>query len=144
MTPPPSPDARFRAAQTLARKIGLLLDTVRGQDGATYQFKDIQQSLEQDHGVKLTRSRWQDIKTGNSLTAQPENVLRALASFFGVPAEYLLQEDGELPERVQQELELLKSMRRARVRDFATRTLADVDSETLRAITELLEDSEDL
>lgn len=144
MTHDPSPDARFKAAQSLARKIELLLDVVRASDGATYQFKEIQEALERNHNVKLTRSRWQDIKTGNTLVAQPENILRALAAFFDVPAEYLLQEDGELPDRVQQELELLRSMRRARVRDFATRTLADVDNETLQAITELLEDSEDL
>ncbi|TYC96615.1 hypothetical protein FQ377_13835 [Arthrobacter echini] len=64
-----------------------------------------------------------------------------MADFFQVDTDYLLKADGDVPERIQHELELLAAMRRAKVKEFATRTLAEVDNETLDAIAALLDDS---
>lgn len=127
-------------SQVLSRKIDLLLDVVRRDDGQGFEYKDLESSLAQK-GIKLSRTRWQNIKSGDSPSAQPKDVLVAIAEFFGVNASYLLETEGELPERIKSELELLRSMRRARVKDFATRTLADIDTETLKAITELIDES---
>ncbi|MBT1003975.1 hypothetical protein KIH31_15405 [Paenarthrobacter sp. DKR-5] len=63
-----------------------------------------------------------------------------MARFFSVDPRYLLEEIGELPERVQKELELLRSMRRAQVKSFAARTLGPVDPATLEALTKLIDD----
>ena len=68
-------------------------------------------------------------------------MVTALAEFFEINPDYLLKSDGEVPERIQHELELLAAMRRAKVKEFATRTLAEVDNETLDAIAALLDDS---
>jgi hypothetical protein len=106
-----------------------------------YEFQDIQEALEQK-GVKLSRTRWHHIKVGDATVPQPREIVEALADFFSVNREYLLEEDGPVPERIQHELELLAAMRRARVKEFATRTLAEVDNATLAAIAELLDDSQ--
>ncbi|WMY80058.1 hypothetical protein [Citricoccus sp. I39-566] len=131
----------LRASQVLSRKIGLLLDVMTTSEGRKFEFHDIAEALAQK-GVKLSRTRWHHLKVGDSTVPQPRELLEALADFFNVNPAYLLTEDGPLPERIQHELELLAAMRRARVREFATRTLADVDDETLAAIAALLEDSQ--
>ncbi|WAP52448.1 hypothetical protein OL239_04070 [Arthrobacter sp. ATA002] len=131
----------LRESQILARKIDLLLDVMVSADGKPYEFQDIQTALA-EKGVKLSRTRWHHIKTGDATVRQPPEVIGALAEFFQVNPEYLLDADGAVPERIQHELELLAAMRRARVKEFATRTLADVDNETLDAIAALLDDSQ--
>lgn len=130
----------LRESQILARKIDLLMDVVVTTEGRPYEFHDIQSALAKK-GVKLSRTRWHHLKTGDATVRQPVDVISALAEFFQVNPDYLLNTDGEVPERIQQELELLAAMRRAKVKEFATRTLADVDNETLDAIAALLDDS---
>ncbi|MCC9195654.1 helix-turn-helix domain-containing protein [Arthrobacter sp. zg-Y820] len=131
----------LKESQILARKIDLLLDVVVTTEGKPYEFQDIQSALA-EKGVKLSRTRWHHMKTGDATVRQPPEVVIALAEFFQVNPDYLLNSDGEVPERIQHELELLASMRRAKVKEFATRTLADVDNETLDAIAALLDDSQ--
>ena len=130
----------LRESQILARKIDLLLDVMVSADGKPYEFQDIQTALA-EKGVKLSRTRWHHIKTGDTTVRQPAEVISALADFFQVNPDYLLDSNGVVPERIQHELELLAAMRRAKVKEFATRTLADVDNETLDAIAALLDDS---
>ena len=130
----------LRESQILARKIDLLLDVVTTAEGKPFEFHDIQSALA-EKGVKLSRTRWHHIKTGDATVRQPPEVLTALAEFFQINPDYLLRSDGEVPERIQHELELLAAMRRAKVKEFATRTLAEVDNETLDAIAALLDDA---
>lgn len=131
----------LRAAQVLSRKIELLLDVMSTSEGRRCEFQDIHDALEHK-GVRLSRTRWHHIKVGDTTTPQPRELLEALADFFNVNPEYLLKEDGPIPERIQHELELLAAMRRAKVKEFATRSLAEVDNETLEAIAALLDDSQ--
>jgi hypothetical protein len=131
----------LRASQALSRKIELLLDVVTASGGNRYEFQDVRDALEQK-GVKLSRTRWHHIKAGDATVPQPREIVEALADFFGVNREYLLEENGPVPERIQHELDLLAAMRRAKVREFATRTLQEVDNDTLAAIAALLDDSQ--
>lgn len=130
----------LKESQILARKIDLLLDVVVTTEGKPYEFQDIQSALA-EKGVKLSRTRWHHLKSGDATVRQPTEVVTALAEFFEINPDYLLKSDGEVPERIQHELELLAAMRRAKVKEFATRTLAEVDNETLDAIAALLDDS---
>ncbi|WP_104052995.1 MULTISPECIES: hypothetical protein [unclassified Arthrobacter] len=130
----------LRESQILARKIDLLLDVVQTSEGKPFEFHDIQSALA-EKGIKLSRTRWHHMKSGDATVRQPVEVVTGLAEFFQINPSYLLEADGEVPERIQSELELLAAMRRAKVRDFATRTLSEVDSETLDAIAALLDDS---
>ncbi|MET4058766.1 hypothetical protein ABIB35_000291 [Arthrobacter sp. UYP6] len=130
----------LRESQILARKIDLLLDVVLTTEGKPYEFQDIQSALA-ENGIKLSRTRWHHMKAGDATVRQPTEVVIGLAEFFGINPDYLLTADGEIPDRIKSELELLAAMRRAKVREFATRTLSEVDSETLDAIAALLDDS---
>ncbi|MCC3268316.1 hypothetical protein MUG94_14450 [Arthrobacter gengyunqii] len=130
----------LRESQILARKIDLLLDVVQTSEGKPFEFHDIQSALA-EKGIKLSRTRWHHMKSGDATVRQPAEVITGLAEFFQINPSYLLEADGEVPERIQSELELLAAMRRAKVREFATRTLSEVDSQTLDAIAALLDDS---
>ncbi|MFC8041532.1 hypothetical protein ACFUOZ_19445 [Paenarthrobacter sp. NPDC057355] len=59
---------------------------------------------------------------------------------------YLTGGSGELPQRIESELLLLKKMRRNKLKSIAARTLGDIDTSTLNAINELLDrvNAEDL
>lgn len=130
----------LRESQILGRKIDLLLDVVVTSEGKQFEFSDIAAALA-ERGIKLSRTRWHHLKVGDSTVKPPTDLITALGEFFQVDPDYLLKADGEIPERIQHELELLAAMRRAKVKEFATRTLAEVDNETLDAIAALLDDS---
>ena len=63
-----------------------------------------------------------------------------MAKFFQVDPAYLTEEAGELPQRIERELQLLKKMRRNKLKSIAARTLGDIDIKTLEAINALLDD----
>lgn len=140
MTDESTAERNLRESQILSRKIDLLLDVVVTSEGKQYEFNDIAVALA-ERGVKLSRTRWHHLKVGDSTVKHPTDLITALADFFQVDPDYLLKSDGDIPERIQHELELLAAMRRAKVKEFATRTLAEVDNETLDAIAALLDDS---
>lgn len=130
---------RLARAETLARKINLLLDVVVAEGGKPYEFADIQSGVRQ-HGYELSRTRWWRIRSGESPEAVPAEALVALAKFFEIDPVYLTDESGDLPERIERELQLLKKMRRNRLKNIAARTLGDIDIHTLNAINALLDD----
>jgi transcriptional regulator with XRE-family HTH domain len=130
---------RLAKAETLARKVNLLLDVVVAEGGKPYEFSDIQAGLRQ-HGYELSRTRWWRIRSGESLEVVPTDALVALAKFFEIDPVYLTDETGELPERIERELQLLKKMRRNQLKNIAARTLGDIDIKTLEAINALLDE----
>lgn len=130
---------RLARAETLARKVNLLLDVVVAEGGKPYEFSDIQAGVRQ-HGYELSRTRWWRIRSGESLEVVPTEALVALAKFFEIDPVYLTDETGELPERIERELQLLKKMRRNQLKNIAARTLGDIDIKTLDAITALLDE----
>lgn len=134
---------RLARAETLARKVNLLLDVVVAEGGKPYEFSDIQAGLRQ-HGYELSRTRWWRIRSGESLEVVPTEALVAIAKFFEIDPVYLTDETGELPERIERELQLLKRMRRNQLKNIAARTLGDIDIKTLEAINALLDEVDDL
>ncbi|MCC9175438.1 hypothetical protein [Arthrobacter sp. zg-Y179] len=135
---PPERAAGLRRAETLARKINLLLDVIMSDSGKPFDYPAIRDGA-QKAGYYLSRTRWSLLKSGKEQVV-PEEALRAIAAVFDVDPDYLLQEDGNLPERVEAELELLRSLRRAEVRNFAARALGPVDPEALKAIAKILDE----
>ncbi|KUM36407.1 hypothetical protein AR689_21025 [Arthrobacter sp. EpRS71] len=130
--------AGIQRAETLARKINLLLDVIVSDTGKPFDYPAIRDGA-QKAGYYLSRTRWSLLKSGKEQVV-PEEALRAIAAVFDVDPEYLLQEGGKLPERVEAELELIRSMRRAEVRNFAARALGPVDPEALKAIAKILDE----
>ena len=129
----------IRQAETLARKINLLLDVIMSESGKPFDYATIRDAASESGYYIISRTRWSLLKHGKEQVI-PEEAIRAIALVFDVDPEYLLQESGKLPERVEAELELLKNLRRAEVRNFAARALGPVDPEALRAIAKILDE----
>jgi transcriptional regulator with XRE-family HTH domain len=122
----------------LARRLNLLLDVVVAERGQPVTFREVQAKLE-DKGIKLSRARWFYMKDGTGRLVSDPALLRALCEIFNVDPTYLLGgAAADLPQRIDSQLEFVKSLRAARVKTFAARTLGDVSPETLQAITEYL------
>lgn len=129
-------DALSPQAQ-LARRLNLLLDAAVAERGKPMTFREVQAELA-DRGIKLSRARWFYMKEGTGRLVRDPALLAGLCSIFKVDPSYLIGDDAELPERIDSQLEFVKSLRAARVKSFAARTLGDVSPETLRAISEYL------
>jgi hypothetical protein len=127
-----------RLAETLARKVELLLDTIMAESGKPFDYPAVRDRA-QEFGFYVSRERW-DLLTAGKEQTLPEELLRALAAVFGVNSEYLLHEDGPLSERVESELILLRSMRRAGVRNFHACPGGQIDAATLREIARILDE----
>jgi hypothetical protein len=121
----------------LARRLNLLLDVVVAERGKPVTFNEVQAELA-EKGIKLSRARWFYMKEGTGRFVTDRVLLTGLCSLFNVDPSYLTGDDAELPERIDSQLEFVRSLRAARVKSFAARTLGDVSPETLRAITEFL------
>ncbi|VXB18361.1 conserved hypothetical protein [Arthrobacter sp. 9AX] len=130
--PSESPQAR------LARKINLLLDLYESRGTGPLSYKEVSEAMAQ-HGTPLSRSRWAYMRNGDSSLAMDQELLQNLAAFFGVDRRYLLDDSTELPELVKAQLRLLKSMREARVRNFAARQLQDLSPETLARLRDVID-----
>jgi transcriptional regulator with XRE-family HTH domain len=128
----------------LARRLNLLLDVAVAERGKPVTFREVQEQLA-SRGVKLSRARWFYMKDGTGRLVSDPELLTALCEIFRVDPSYLLPDsDGGLPERIDSQLEFVKSLRAARVKSFAARTLGDVSPETLRRISEYLNKDIDL
>lgn len=131
--------AAVRRAESLARKLKLLLDTIPTPSGKTFDYPAISAAAQEKYDYYISRTRWSLLKSGKEQVV-PEECLRAIAGVFGVNPDYLLLEDGPVPEQVDAELTLLRSMRLKEVRNFAARTLGPVHPEALRAIAKILDE----
>ncbi|MFJ5698756.1 hypothetical protein [Arthrobacter sp. NPDC093139] len=92
-----------------------------------------------DRGTPLSRSRWAYMRSGDSSLAMDQKLLQNLAEFFGVDRRYLLDDSAEVPELVEAQLDLLKSMREARVKNFAARQLQELSPETLARLRDVID-----
>ncbi|MFE4079267.1 hypothetical protein [Paenarthrobacter sp. YIM B13468] len=79
------------------------------------------------------------MKDGTGRLVSDPQLLAAICDMFDVDPSYLQKGvEGDIPERIDSQLEFVKSLRAARVKSFAVRTLGDISPETLRAISEYL------
>ena len=124
--------------QILARRLNLLLDVAAEERGTPLTFLELKKELA-DRGVGLSRARWSYMKDGTGRLVSDPPLLTAISDVFGVDPAYLLGDQGtELPDLIDSKLEFLKALRAAKVKSFAARALGEVSPETLRAITEYL------
>ena len=127
-----SPQAR------LARKLNLLLDLYESQGGGSLSYREISAAMA-ERGTPLSRSRWAYMRSGDSSLAVDRELLQNLSEFFGVDRRYLLDDSTEIPELVEAQLNLLRSMREARVKNFAARQLQELSPETLARLREVID-----
>jgi hypothetical protein len=138
----PRGEDRAAALRELAQKLTLLIDTIATEKGQEFTYPDVKAALEA-RGHKLSRTSWHFMLTGTGRLPSNNDLLRAIADVFGVDNEYLVQGNLEVPARITAQLEAVKKMRVARVRQFATRTLGDMSPEALAAIEMILDEDID-
>lgn len=126
------------SSEALSRKLDLLMDTMVAEGGEPYSFPQIQEAMAKA-GTPLSRARWQYMRAGTGPDPRDRELLANLARFFQVDESFLLEEDAELPERISAQLELLRTMRAAKVKNFAARQLADLSPETLQQIRAMID-----
>lgn len=131
-------DASRTAAALLEKRLRLLLDVKTAETGAEPSYSEIAAFLKQ-RGTNLSRSRWTYMINGHRKVDDP-GVFEGLAEFFDVEVAFLTGEsDVSAPEKVNAQLDLVRAMRAAKVKSYATRTLGDLSPETLEAITKFLD-----
>ncbi|GAA4032702.1 hypothetical protein GCM10023063_15030 [Arthrobacter methylotrophus] len=121
----------------LSRKLNLLMDTAEAE-GRKVTYSDLSEAMEQS-GTPLSRARWHYMRAGTGPVVKKVELLQNLAGFFGVNEDYLLEEGGDLPARVEAQMELLTTMRANKVRVFAARQLDGLSPETLLQIRDLID-----
>jgi hypothetical protein len=130
----------IRRAGDLAGKINLLVDAAESDRGRPLGFQAIYDAVQQG-GFYMNRHKWSLFTRGKEQIV-PDDALRVIAEAFEVSPDYLLRDDGEVPERVKIKLEQVRARRRAKVRKFATRALEQVDAGALRAIAKILDEAQ--
>lgn len=131
-------DESQAAADDLAKRLRLLMDVVVAESGSEPTYSQIADHL-RDRGVNLSRSRWTYMVNGHRYVQDPA-IFEGLASFFDVDAAFLTGEHGAAtPEKVSAQLDLVRSMRAAKVKSYAARTLGDISPKALQAISKFLD-----
>ncbi|WP_438854858.1 hypothetical protein [Agromyces sp. M3QZ16-3] len=132
-------DESNTAAEDLAKRLRLLLDVAVAETGSEPTYSQIAAFL-QRRGTKLSRSRWTYMVNGHRYV-QDRALFDGLAAFFDVDAEFLMGAEGaETPAKVSAQLDLVRSMRAARVKSYAARTLGDISPNALQAISKFLDE----
>jgi len=121
----------------LTIRLRILLDASAARSGNEVTFTEISDFLS-DRGIAISRARWSYMVNGHRLVDDAA-LLDALSDFFDVPHGYLRGE-SETPAKLAAELDLIRAMRAAKVKTFATRTLGDLSPEILEAITAFLDE----
>jgi hypothetical protein len=132
----------------LARKLNLLLDLFEAQGSSPLTYPQISRHME-ERGTPLSRSRWAYMRSGDGPMATDTALLENLADYFGVDSRYLLDDvdsryllddTGEIPDLVDAQLQLLRTLRENRVRNFAARQLQSISPATLLRLRQVIDD----
>lgn len=127
------------AAEDLAKRLRLLLDVASAESGTEPTYSQIAAYLH-ERGTSLSRSRWTYMMNGRRYV-QDSELFEGLAAFFDVDIDFLLGADSEaIPAKVSAQLDLVRSMRAAKVKSYAARTLGDISPKALQAISKFLDE----
>lgn len=119
----------------LAQRLERLFHTVHPSGRGEYSNEEVASSLRERGGPTISATYLWQLRKG--LRDNPtRRHLQALASFFGVPPAYFLED--EAAEQIDAELELLGTMRDASVRGVALRA-AGLSRDSLEMIREVVE-----
>ena len=123
------------ATSVLAGKLNTLLEVMHPADRGPYTFQEIQAGVKA-HGAKLSRARWYYLREGRD--TPDRHLLKAIALFFGVDPAYLLDDDVLVDERVEAQLNYLKTMRDNEVRNTAVRAIEELPPAALNEMAEII------
>lgn len=116
-------DERAQRAE-LARRVRGLVELRAQQDGSRVTYTLVERLL------RLGRSRWEYLQAGNKyLVQEPLLLLAAIAEYFGVDRNYLLELSSVTPERLQAEFAASRRARADQLLATVERTLPDASAE---------------
>lgn len=130
-------DPAMTDREVIAQKIERLIDVMHARGHEPVSFPEIQKEMAK-RGVKISRTKWFRIRKGSPDGRPTPDLLRALADYFDVDADYLLKRDGQISARVEAELNLLKALKLMGASDVSARTVGDLPPEALNEIAAVI------
>ncbi|GAA0495610.1 XRE family transcriptional regulator [Paractinoplanes deccanensis] len=121
-------------AFSIAEKLDRLFRSVRPAGQGEPSYMAVSEAIRADQGVPISHTYIWQLRTGRRGNPTIQH-LTALATYFGVPVAYFL--DDEQAARVDSQLELLRTIRDAGVTEIALRA-ADVSPRGRDTINELI------
>jgi len=119
---------------TLAAKLDRLFATMRRKGGTEPSNATVAAAITEQLGVPISHTYIWLLRTGRRDNPSLQH-LTALATYFGVPVTYFL--DDEEAARVERDLELLSTLRENGVTDIALRA-ADLSQDSRDAVSDLI------
>ena len=123
-----------RGAFSIAEKLDRLFRQIRAPGQAEFSSMAVAEAIRAEQGVSISHTYIWQLRTGRRVNPTVAH-LTALANFFGVPVAYFL-DDAEA-RRVDDQLELLRTLRDAQVTEIALRA-ADVSESSREIISEMV------
>jgi transcriptional regulator with XRE-family HTH domain len=123
-----------RPAFSIAEKLDRLFQRIRPAGQAEFSYMAVAEAIRARQGISISHTYIWQLRTGRRTNPTVAH-LAALAEFFGVPVAYFL-DDAEA-QRIDDQLELLRTLRDARVAEIALRA-ADVSESSREAIGEIV------
>ncbi|MFL6124369.1 helix-turn-helix domain-containing protein [Actinophytocola sp.] len=119
---------------TLAARLDRLFTTMRRHGTAEPSNATVAAAITEQLGVPISHTYIWQLRTGRRDNPSIQH-LTALATYFGVPVAYFL--DDEESARIERDLELLSTLRENGVTDIALRA-ADLSQESRDAVSDLI------
>lgn len=119
---------------TLAAKLDRLFTTMRHKSAAEPSNATVAAAITEQLGVPISHTYIWQLRTGRRDNPSIQH-LTALATYFGVPVAYFL--DDEESAKIERDLELLTTLRENGVADIALRA-ADLSQDSRDAVSDLI------
>ncbi|MFI9380444.1 helix-turn-helix domain-containing protein [Kutzneria sp. NPDC052558] len=118
----------------LADRLDRLFRTVRRAGDSEHSYASVAEAIRDQQGVTISHTYIWQLRTGRRDNPSVQH-LTALATFFGVPVTYFL--DDELAGRIDEQLTLLAMLRAAGVTEIALRS-ADLSESSREAVADMV------
>ncbi|MEV4709060.1 helix-turn-helix domain-containing protein [Actinoplanes sp. NPDC049316] len=119
---------------SIADKLDRLFKQVRPAGQGEFSYMAVAEAIRADQGIQISHTYIWQLRTGRRDNPTVQH-LRGLATFFGVPVAYFLDDDEA--RKIDDQLALLRTLRDAQVTEIALRA-ADVSPSSRNTIGELV------
>lgn len=121
--------------RTFAELLAYLFREVHPQERGPYTYAEVAHGIRKTSGVEISASAIQQLRTGKNTNPKMQTI-RALATFFGVPAGYFF--DEQVAEQTRSEIQVVAAMRDGGVRRVALRANG-LSSSSLQMVNSVIE-----
>ncbi len=127
-------DGEQHARFSIAEKLDRLFQQVRPAGQGEYSHSAVAEAIREQQGISISHTYIWQLRTGRRDNPTIQH-LTALATFFGVPVAYFL--DDEETRKIDSELELLTALRDTGVTEIALRA-ADLSPSSRETISNMI------